>query len=229
MVDVAYSSLWFFAGDLLIDGLSALVLLAIAMFAFRSLRLRRASDFTPAYAFLLLGLAYVCKFVATYLLHADRFTPDIIEGTILVHIGSLLSSDAAFYVLFLLFRFSLVFGLYLVYASYGSPPRFVSWLFAGLAAGVVLVTVKIYLVVQILTFALSVLAAFACYRRYVSEKRASMLLTVFSFGLFALSRLIVLFAAVSPVYAVAGAIVRLIAFSLLLTTFGLVFYYARAK
>jgi hypothetical protein len=218
MFEVIYGPVWLTAVDSLIDGVSALVLVALALTAWRYSRIDSSGKRYKglALAFMFIAVAFLAKIGFDYLLHQEfaevhnlvvRFSPGVEWQDWLM--------DAAFYA----FKFLLLIGLYVLYSIYDRPSRGQFAIVAVLFAFIVYFSSEAYFVFHALALLLCILIAALYVSRARDTKNPTTTLLAIAFCSLGVSEFLFVIVRVHLYVYLAARALQLIGFVLLLSIF----------
>jgi hypothetical protein len=232
-VDFMASPPWFYGKDIIIDLVSAFVVLLIALFALRNYFFNTENKRQLVFfgAFGLLSLSFIIKSATALLSHAGLvFNYKIIFPWF--NVGFLLSSSDLSAVGFLLYAGLTLMGLYVLYALTSEKGRFLTMNHAILAYFIVLLT-YFSRFQYFLLYLTGFLFLFATVRRYFiaynKNNYKNTLLLAISFSIIALSQIIFMFTLSNHLIYVFAELVQLVGYLTLMYTFFRVLRIAKKK
>lgn len=227
----AYTPQWFYGKELLIDVVSACVLLLIAFFSLRYFKVDRKNKnyLYLASSFLLIALSFTAKILTNFTINY-HVLETINFGTFsLVH-RSIKTSDALFFAGYLFHRILMLLGLYALYSIYQKHQSRANMF---IAAFLIIVSVYFskseYYTFHLTALLLLILVTKQFYINFRKSGQFTAKLLAISFAVISASQIFFMFAGFGNIiYAAAGAI-QLGGYSLLLVTFIRVLYDAKKK
>jgi len=230
-LDFVYSPPWFYGKDIVIDIVSVVVVLLIAVFSFRNFLLDKKNKrhFFLSSAFILLGLSFIIKILTNILSHTESWLSRqfwlSVFGTQIIKSYGFLSAIG-----FLLYALLTLFGFYILYVL--SSKDELSMNYVIIAYFIIILTYFTrftYFILYITAF----IFLFAISRRYfLSYKETKYKNTLFlcsSFSVITLSQFVFIFTSSNPTLSVAAELIQLLGYLFLLYTFIMVLRNAKKK
>jgi hypothetical protein len=218
MYELLYGPSWFAAGEGIIEGLSAFVVLLIAFFAWRYYTINpdNKNYLIITVSFALMAAAFVAKAIS----HA--VIPGVLSNAqpgINLVTAELLHNSPNFFTLFLGYRFLLIYALFLLYVMYQGPSRMNHVLIAFLLFVTTYFSRSSYSVYHLTALMLTGFIMYTYFLMYQRNKHPVTRLLFVSFFILAWSRLFYLLVSVKSAFYVVAEVLQLMAFILLLYTF----------
>ena len=232
MIELVYSPKWFFGKDIAIDVVSLIVLVLIGLFALKyySINKKKKSYFYLALSFFVLGIAFLCKIMTNFTIYyIDTQIRQV--GFLVFTVHTLKSTDVLFFLGLLLYRVLTLIGLYILYLIYfhNKQPRSTTFIIFLLLVLLTYFTLDACFVFHLVSFLLLIFITRQYFINYKKNKRGTTKLLAYSFALIALSQLLFLFLKMSYVTYVAGEILQLVGYCILLFTFIMVLNHGKKK
>jgi len=229
--DFVYSPPGFYGKDIVIDVLSAVVVLLIGIYSFRNFLLDKENKkhlFLSA-AFMLLGLSFIVKIMTNVMTHYEGLTGKqwfiSIMGAQLTETYSVLTAIG-----FLLYATLTLFGFYLAYALSSKDRLSMNYV---IIAYFILVTTYFtrfnYFLIYLTAFVFIISLTRRYLVSYLETKYRNTLMLMISFALISISQLVFIFTISNHALYVAAEIIQLVGYLFLLYTFIMVLRNARKK
>lgn len=226
-----YSPPWFYGKDIVIDILSAIVVLLIGGFIFRNFLLDKKNKrhFFLSSAFILLGASFVVKILTNILTHTEGWLSRqfwfSFFGTEIIKSYGFLSAIG-----FMLFALFTLFGFYALYALSSKDELSMNYV---IIAYFIIISTYFTRFTNFILYITAFIFLFALARRYFisykETKYKNTLLLFMSFSIIALSQFVFIFTASNPWLYVLAELIQLIGYLFLLYTFVMVLRNAKKK
>ncbi len=208
MVKYIYGLQWFNGKDIIIDIVSIIVLLLIAFFAIRYYKIKKNSNnLALATAFSFLTASFIFKIILNL---------DIYAGTVF----------SAFFMLYRLSTFAAVYILYTIHRKQTVSDVVLASYFM---LAVTYFTYKEYYAFYITLFVIFGLFTFDFWKRYINKKQNTSRLVAYGFGIITVSQAFFSLVNVNTLFYVAGEYVQLAGYIILLIAFILVLTHGRKE
>jgi len=229
MIHIIYSPEWFYAEDLIIDSISVLVLLLIAIFSIKSYKIKENKNYVfLALSFFLIAVAFIFKIMMNFGVYYDVIETQKI-GAMTLHFNEVEVSNILFIIGYLTYRLLSIIGLYLLYSIYNKQ----SWknhiLFLYLIIISVYFTQSTYYMFHLTFFVILTLISISYWKSNVTNSRSQTKVLGTSFIVIALSQMISMFAQFDQRFYVASEIIQLLGYIGILCAFVMVLFYGRKK
>jgi hypothetical protein len=219
MMQIVYSPRWFFGKDIIIDAISVIVLLLIAFTAFRYYRIdKKRTYLSLAGGFFLMGFAFICKILMNFTIYYHVFETKNL-GFVTLTVQSIRSSDALFFIGFLLFRLLTLLGLYWVFNTYYPQCPKATILNVFLITALTYFSQDVFYVFHITALIILLLISHQILSLSQKSQSKSTTAIAWSFILISLSHLMFCFLHLEPEFYVGAEIVQLIGYIGLLIAF----------
>ncbi|HLC60182.1 MAG TPA: hypothetical protein VJJ52_02020 [Candidatus Nanoarchaeia archaeon] len=221
MIQVVYTPQWFYSKDLLIDTISAFVLLLIASFGVRYFKLNKNNKnyLYLSGSFSLIALSFLFKILTNFTIYYKIFVTRHLGNYILTY-PAIQASNILFFVGFSLYRFLTLLGLYMLYSIY-QKKQSKSNIFLIVFFLVVLTYFSEleYFIFHIIAFALLALITLNYYNTYKKNKQLASKFVTASFAIIGVSQIFSIFVFYNSLYYVMAEIIQLVGYLILLITF----------
>ena len=208
MVKYIYGLQWFQGKDILIDIVSAGVLLLIAIFAIRYYYIKKNSNnLALSTAFSLLTASLVFKIILNLNIY----------------------SGAIFSILFMLYRLSTFGAVYVLYTIYRKQSISDIILASYFMLVVTYFTYNQYYAFYLTLFVMFALFTFDFSKRYINKKRFTTKLVAYGFGVITFSQIIFSLVTVRTLFYAVGELIQLVGYIILLIAFILVLTHGRKE
>lgn len=221
MIQVVYTPQWFYSKDLLIDGISAFVLLLIASFAVKYYKLNKNNKnyLYLASSFFLIALSFLFKILTNFTIYYKVFVTRHLGNYILTY-PAIQVSNILFFVGFSLYRFLTLLGLYMLYSIYQKNQSKSSiFLMVFFILVLTYFSELEYFIFHIIALALLALITLQYYSTYRKNKQPTSKLVTASFAIIGASQIFSIFIFYNNVYYVVAGLMQLVGYLILLTTF----------
>ncbi len=227
---IVFTPDWFLGKDVLIDGFSFIVLFIFSFLAIRYFRMNRKNRkfLYLGVGFGLIALAQIATILTKIVLYYDfSFVQEI--GKAIITSQAVKSVDIFYYIGFFFHKFLTLLGLYVIYRlprkrkSYGD--YFLILYFIIISA---LISKQFFYVFHLTALFFLVFIAGNYYEIYKKNKSTNTLILISAFGILALSQLIFVLSNIETIF-VAGNIVELIGYVILLILIIRIFQYGKKK
>ncbi|MEK6947119.1 MAG: hypothetical protein AABX32_05935 [Nanoarchaeota archaeon] len=221
MIQVVYTPQWFYSKDLLIDAISALVLLLIASFSVMYYKLNKKNKnyLYLAGSFFLIALSFLFKILTNFTIYYKVFVTRHLGDFILTY-PTVQVSNVLFFVGFLLYRLLTLLGLYMLYSVY-QKNQSKSNIFLMVLFIIILTYFSEleYFIFHIIALALLVLITLQYYNTYKKNKQSASKFVTASFAIIGVSQIFSIFIFYDNVYYVVAELIQLVGYLILLMTF----------
>lgn len=221
MIQVVYTPQWFYSKDLLIDAISALVLLLIASFSVMYYKLNKKNKnyLYLAGSFFLIALSFLFKILTNFTIYYKVFVTGHLGDFILTY-PTVQVSNVLFFVGFLLYRLLTLLGLYMLYSVY-QKNQSKSNIFLMVLFIIILTYFSEleYFIFHIIALALLVLITLQYYNTYKKNKQSASKFVTASFAIIGVSQIFSIFIFYDNVYYVVAELIQLVGYLILLMTF----------
>lgn len=229
--DFVFSPPGFYGKDIVIDVLSAVVVLLIGIFSFRNFLLDKENKkhLFMSSAFMLLGFSFIVKILTNVMTHYEGLTGKqwfiSIMGAQLTQTYSFLTAIG-----FLLYATLTLFGFYLIYALSSKDRLSMNYV---IIAYFILVTTYFtrfnYFLIYLTAFVFIISLTRRYLVSYLETRYRNTLLLMISFALISISQLVFIFTISDHALYIAAEVIQLVGYLFLLYTFMMVLRNARKK
>ena len=229
MVQVVFSPKWFWGKDIFIDAIALLVLLSIAIFATRYYRIKKSRNYLYlALSFYLIALSFFSKILINFTIYYQVLHTQIvgsIEYTqVILKSSEILAASGLF-----LYRLFTLLGFFVLYSIYEKQSK------ANVILMIYFIVISIffskeeYYVFYLTSFILLGVISNRYYQNYRKNKKKTSGMLAASFSVIALSQLFFMFVNFTKHFYVAGEVIQLIGYIILLVAFVTVLKHGREK
>ncbi|MFT4310068.1 MAG: hypothetical protein ACMXYC_00370 [Candidatus Woesearchaeota archaeon] len=229
MLEIAYTPHWFYGNEIIIDIVSVVVLLLIALFSLKSYYVTKTNKNHLIFstAFFLLAFSFIGKILMNFTVFykqtvVDYTTPLILSYTVIQSTETLVIWGYFFYRIFTLI------GFYLLFRIYHKHSLCLTLLIMYLLIATTFLSYPQGLLFHLNMFLLLSLIAIHHRKHCLNFTCIKQNCFTFSFALLAISQLLMIFMAVPSVYVI-GRIVQFSGYVALLVTFLLVLFHGKKK
>ncbi len=226
-MDLIVSPAWFFGKDIVIDGISALVLALIAYFSFRYYKLNANRNYLKlGVSFCIIALAFFFKMAINSLVYY-RLLQSREYGIFVITRETLEMIDTAVFAQFFLYHLLTLIGLYLLYTIYqrqSATDHVLNLYFILLATVFSIFMNQLFRLTALVLLGLITVQHMTRYREH---RRRTTLMLASSFGVIAASQALLVFARTNSLFYVVGELIQLVGYAGLLLTFILVLRHAK--
>lgn len=213
MLQVVYAPRWFFGIDVIIDVLSALVLVSLMFAATRYYRLSgRRKHALIATSFGVVALGFVINLFRNFVFYFS-------DNPWLISFSQLESSAIFVTWMVVLARAITVLGLFMLYSLYYEDSRSTKWLVAFLLVTSMVLSTSAYFVYHLTSLLLLAFISSHFLRRYLAVGGRGKQFLAIGFCSIALSQLVFIFASLTPWLYVTGELLQLLGYASLLIMF----------
>lgn len=231
MIQAVYSPQWFYGKDLMIDAVSGLVLLLIAITSFRFYRINRSNKnhLLMAISFLFLAVSFAFKILTHFTLY---YTTNGIKdlGFVKITYQIIKPTDTLFAIGFLAYRLLTLLGLYALYSVYQknqSSSNICMIIFLLITS--TYFSKDAYYMFHLTSMILLALVTYHYFTNYSKNKNLSTKLLAYSFALITVSQVMFMLTHYGLILGVTGEVVQLIGYTILLITFVMVIKHGKKK
>src|SRR3989338_672756 len=221
MIQVVYTPQWFYSKDLLIDTVSAFVLLLIASFAVRYYKLNKKNKnyLYLAGSFFLIAMSFLFKILTNFTIYYKVFVTRHLGNYILTY-PTIQVSNILFIVGYLLFRLLTLLGLYMLYSIYQkNQSKSNIYLIVFFILILTYFSELEYFIFHIVALALLALITLQYYKTYRKNKQPASKFVTASFAIIGVSQIFSIFVFYNNVYYVIAELIQLVGYLILLMTF----------
>ena len=221
MIQVVYTPQWFYSKDLLIDTVSAFVLLLIASFAVRYYKLNKKNKnyLYLAGSFFLIAMSFLFKILTNFTIYYKVFVTRHLGNYILTY-PTIQVSNILFIVGYLLFRLLTLLGLYMLYSIYQkNQSKSNIYLIVFFILILTYFSELEYFIFHIVALALLALITLQYYKTYRKNKQLTSKLVTISFAIIGVSQIFSIFVFYNNLYYVIAELIQLVGYLILLMTF----------
>lgn len=229
MVQVVFSPKWFWGKDIFIDSIALLVLLSIAVFATRYYKIKKTKNYLfLAISFYLIALSFFSKILINFTIYYQVLHTKVI-GSMTYTQTILKSSDILAFSGLFLYRLFTLLGLYLLYSIYEKQSK------ANIALIVYFIIISIffskeeYYIFYLTSFILFAIISNRFYQNYRKNREKASGMLAASFLVITLSQALFMLVNFTKHFYVAGEVIQLIGYVILLTAFVTVLRHGREK
>ena len=229
MVQVVFSPKWFWGKDIFIDSIAVFVLILIAIFVTRYYRIKKSRNYLYfAISFYLIALSFLSKILINFTIYYQILHTQVI-GSIqytqtILKSSEILSISGLFF-----YRLLTLIGLFMLYSIYEKQSKANILLMAFFIITSVFLSKEEYYIFYILSFIFLGIISNRYYQNYKKNKRKETAMLAASFAVIALSQIPFILVSFTRHLYVAGEIVQLIGYIILLFTFVSVLKHGREK
>ena len=222
---------WFYGKDLVIDIVSALVLLLIALFSLRYYKIERKNKnyLYLAISFLLIAVSFFFKILANFTIYYHVFETKYF-GLYSITYHSVKTSDILFILGYLIYRLLTLLGLYILYSMYQknqSKSNIFLIIFFILVS--TYFSQSAYYIFHLTALLLLACIALQYYTNYKKNRQFTSRLLASSFVIIGISQIVFIFVNLNQNLYVVAEIIQLLGYLILLTTFVKVLRNAKKK
>ncbi|MBI2660420.1 hypothetical protein HYX07_04620 [Candidatus Woesearchaeota archaeon] len=229
MVQVVFSPKWFWGKDIFIDSIALLVLLSIAIFATKYYWIKKSRNYLYlALSFYLIALSFFSKILINFTIYYQVLHTQIIGS--MTYTQTILKSSEIFAVSGLFFyRFFTLLGLFMLYSIYEKQSK------ANIILMVYFILISIffskeeYYLFYLTSLILLGIISNRYYQNYRKNKSKASGMLAASFSIITLSQVFFMLVSITKHFYVAGEIMQLIGYTVLLTAFITVLKHGREK
>ncbi|HLC61818.1 MAG TPA: hypothetical protein VJI52_02270 [Candidatus Nanoarchaeia archaeon] len=221
MIQVVYTPQWFYSKDLLIDTVSAFVLLLIASFAVRYYKLNKKNKnyLYLAGSFFLIALSFLFKILTNFTIYYKVFVTRHLGDFILTY-PTIQVSNILFLAGFLFYRLLTLLGLYMLYSIHQkNQSKSNIFLMVFFILILTYFSELEYFIFHIVALALLALITLQYYRTYRKNKQPASKFVTASFAIIGVSQIFSIFVFYNNVYYVIAELIQLVGYLILLMTF----------
>jgi len=224
-----YSPQWFYGKDIIIDIVSVCVLLLIAFFSIKYYKIKKNRNYIfLALSFAVLAGSFLFKILVNLNIYYKYIeTKDL--GVVTTLYQSMKASGKLFITSLFLYWFLTLFGFYILYSIY-QKQSMSNFLFGTYL--LVILTYIAYPDYKIFHLTLLVILSLITInqaRNYLNKKHFATKSVAYSFGIIALSQIFYILVDVNNRFYVAGELIQLIGYVILLITFIMVLRHGRKE
>lgn len=213
MLQVVYAPRWFFGIDVVIDVLSALVLVSLMLAALRYYRLSgQRKHALIATSFGVVALGFVINMFRNFVFYFS-------DNPWMVSFSQLESSAVFVTWMIVLARAITVLGLFMLYSLYYKDSRSTRWLVGFLLLTSMVLSTSAYFVYHLTSLLLLAFISAHYLNRYLQVGGRGKQFLAIGFCCIALSQLVFIFAALTPWLYVTGEVLQLLGYASLLIMF----------
>ena len=224
-------SQWFYGEDLIIDLVSAFVLLLIALFSLRYYKVERKNKnyIYLAISFLLIAVSFFFKILANFTVYYKFFEVRNI-GLLTLTFLHVKTSDILFIFGYLIYRLLHLLGLYILYLIYQkNQSKYNIFLMVFFIMISTYSSESAYYIFHLTALVLLSLITIQYYENYKKNKLFNSKMLTNSFAIIGLSQILFIFVQLNKEFYVAAEIIQLVGYLILLTTFVKVLWNAKKK
>ena len=221
MIQVVYTPQWFYSKDLLIDTISAFVLLLIASFAVRYYKLNKKNKnyLYLAGSFFLIAMSFLFKILTNFTIYYKVFVTRHLGDFILTY-PTIQVSNILFLAGFLFYRLLTLLGLYMLYSIHQkNQSKSNIFLMVFFILILTYFSELEYFIFHIVALALLALITLQYYRTYRKNKQPASKFVTASFAIIGVSQIFSIFVFYNNVYYVIAELIQLVGYLILLMTF----------
>ena len=221
MIQVVYTPQWFYSKDLLIDTVSAFVLLLIASFAVRYYKLNKKNKnyLYLAGSFFLIAMSFLFKILTNFTIYYKVFVTRHLGDFILTY-PTIQVSNILFLAGFLFYRLLTLLGLYMLYSIHQkNQSKSNIFLMVFFILILTYFSELEYFIFHIVALALLALITLQYYRTYRKNKQPASKFVTASFAIIGVSQIFSIFVFYNNVYYVIAELIQLVGYLILLMTF----------
>ena len=221
MIQVVYTPQWFYSKDLLIDTISAFVLLLIASFAVRYYKLNKKNNnyLYLAGSFFLIALSFLFKILTNFTIYYKVFVTRHLGDFILTY-PAVQVSNILFLAGFLFYRLLTLLGLYMLYSIYQkSQSKSNIYLIVFFILVSTYFSELEYFIFHLTSLAFLSLITLQFYNTYKKNKQPTSKFVTASFAIIGVSQIFSIFVFYDNLYYVIAELIQLVGYLILLTTF----------
>lgn len=230
MIELIYSPQWFYGKDIIIDIISILVLISIAIFSVKYYKIntKNKNYFYLASSFFILALSFMFKILTNFTIYYKILTTRQI-GFVTLTYQTIRSTDTLFFVGFLLYRILTLIGLYILYSIYQKQTKSNILIIVYLILVLTYFSQSAYYIFHLTSLLLLAFITSQYYKNYQKRKQYETKLLAYSFAIITISQLLFIFIRLNLHFYVIAEIVQLIGYIGLLCTFIMVLIYGKKK
>ena len=224
-------SQWFYGEDLIIDLVSAFVLLLIALFSLRYYKVERKNKnyIYLAISFLLIAVSFFFKILANFTVYYKFFEVRNI-GLLTLTFLHVKTSDILFIFGYLIYRLLHLLGLYILCLIYQkNQSKYNIFLMVFFIMISTYSSESAYYIFHLTALVLLSLITIQYYENYKKNKLFNSKMLTNSFAIIGLSQILFIFVQLNKEFYVAAEIIQLVGYLILLTTFVKVLWNAKKK
>ena len=229
MVQVVFSPKWFWGKDIFIDSIAVIVLVLIAIFVTRYYWIKKSRNYLYfAASFYLLALSFLFKILINFTVYYQVLHTQVI-GSIQYTQIILRSSEVLAVMGLFFYRVLTLVGLFMLYSIYEKQSKANILLMAYFIITSVLFSKIEYYIFYISSLIFLGIISKRFYQNYRKNKKRETGMLASSFAIITLSQIFFIFVNSSKSSYVAGELIQLIGYAMLLATFILVLKHGREK
>lgn len=222
MIRLIYSPAWFYGKDIVIDVISLIVLLFISFFSFRCYKMQKSKNHIfLSLSFFSIALSFLFKILMNFTLYYNVMETSKI-GVVSFTYQTMRATDVFFFFGFLLYRLLTLFGLYMLYSLYHrqSMPNFI--LVSFLMLMLTYYSQAAYYIFYLTCLVLLSLITVSLMSSYRKSRFKMTRMLAWSFGIIGFSQIFFILVYIKVRYYVAGELIQLVGYLLLLASFVMV-------
>ena len=229
MVQLVFSPKWFWGKDIFIDSIAAFVLILIAVFVTRYYRIKKSRNYLYfAISFYLMALSFLSKILINFTIYYQVLHTQVIGSIqytqIILKSSEILAISGLFF-----YRLLTLVGLFMLYSIYEKQSKANILLMAFFIITSVFFSKEEYYIFYILSFIFLGIISNRYYQNYKKNKKKETAMLAASFAVITLSQVLFIFVNFARYLYVAGEIMQLIGYVILLVTFVSVLKHGREK
>ncbi|MBI2498787.1 hypothetical protein HYV88_00935 [Candidatus Woesearchaeota archaeon] len=229
VIELVHGPGWFNGADIIIDLVSIFVLSLIAFFSAKYYRINENRNYLYlAISFSLLASSFIFKNLINFFIYYKFIELGGAKIITLTFKTTEILEDLLFFGV-LLYRLLTLFGFYILYSIYQKQSKATIFLISYLILVSTYFSKEIYYVFHTTAFVLLLTIIISYYWKHLNRQYSSTGLLTYSFMIIAISQIFFMVAGLDNHFYVAGKLIQLVGYILLLITFIIVIKYGRKK
>lgn len=229
MVQVVFSPKWFWGKDIIIDSIALLVLLLIAIFATKYYRIKKSRNYLYlALSFYLIALSFFSKILINFTIYYQVLHTQVIGSIeytqVILKSSEILSISGLFF-----YRLFTLLGLFLLYSIYEKQSKANIILMVYFIAISIFFSKEEYYIFYLTTFIFFGIISNRYYQNYRKNREKTSGMLAASLSVITLSQIFFMFVNFTKHFYVAGEVIQLIGYIILLVVFITVLKHGREK
>ncbi|MCD4760259.1 hypothetical protein K8R33_05240 [archaeon] len=219
MIHLKFSPEWFYLPSTIIDFFSFIVIISISLISLRYYRLNKLNKkyYYLAFSFFLVGMSFLFKLITNLTVYYDQISPINNPEIIKTTVDTIISYNIFSYLTFAAFTFLNLLGLYYLYSVYNKEqPKSSIFLIAYFILITTYFSQLNYYIFHLTALILLGLITTLYIKKYQISKYPNTKGLAYSFGIIAISQLLFIFTKIGNLFYVAGEIIQLGGYALLL-------------
>ena len=231
MIQVVYTPIWFYGKDLIIDVISAFVLLLIASFSIRYYKIEKKNKnyINLAISFFLIALSFSFKTLTNFTIYYKVLETKNF-GLFSLTYQLIKTSDILFFTGFLLYRLLTLLGLYMLYSIYQKKqPKSNIFLIIFFILTSTYFSQSAYYIFHLTSLVILSFVTFQYYKNFKKNRQSTAKLLTSSFAIIGISQIFFVFVNINNMIYVLAELTQLLGYLILLITFIKVLRNAKKK